>query len=112
MEDFIQDKIVSKFQMLKDGILFIKSQTNLENPQSRIVLWNPSIKRFKLPIFAFVQVIPTPIGPFVLSLNIDFWLEVRGLIAVRQFRSIDIGATLGATLSVELAFSYGLAYIL
>lgn len=112
MEDFIQDKIVSKFQMLKDGILFIKSQTNLENPQSRIVLLNPPIKRFRLPIYNVAQIIVTPIGTFVLSLNIDFWLEVRGLIAVRQFRSIDIGATFGAILSVELAFSYGLAYII
>ena len=29
IDDFIQDKIVTKFQKLKDGVLYIKSQTNL-----------------------------------------------------------------------------------
>ena len=39
IDEFIEDNVVSKFQKLKDGILAIKAQTDLANPERRIILY-------------------------------------------------------------------------
>ena len=67
IDEFIDDNVVSKFQKLKDGILFIKSKTDLDDPLKRIVLYENS-KTKRAPIFNFSQPIPTIIGVFYVSL--------------------------------------------
>ena len=39
IDSFLEENIANKFQKLKDGLLYIKSKTDLEDPTQSIVLY-------------------------------------------------------------------------
>lgn len=39
IDTFLEENIANKFQKLKDGLLYIKSKTDLEDPTQSIVLY-------------------------------------------------------------------------
>ena len=116
IDQFLGDMLSNKMQALKTGLIFIKSQSNLEEPVSTLVLVNRTLlsedARAPKNIFKFTQVIPTIIGTFSLHLQLDYAIDLRFLIKLREFRSVDVSALFEARLIVEINFSYGLAYIL
>ena len=112
IDSFLEEHIANKFQKLKDGLLYIKSQTNLENPQQSIVLFTKNLKSKRVPIFKYEQIIPTAIGTFVVGINLNYTLGATVEIVLREFRSVDIVLIFEAALVLDMRFGYGICYIL
>ena len=77
---FLEANIADKFQRLKDGLLFIKSQTDLENPSQTFVMFEKSSVSERMPIFNYDQVIPTAIGTFLVGINLNYTLGASAMI--------------------------------
>ena len=112
IDTFLEAKIASKFQKLKDGLLYIKSKTDLENPTQSIVLYEKESKKKRVPIFRFSQIIPTAIGTFVVSLDLNYTLGATAMIELKDFRSVEASLVFEAALVLDLRFGYGIAFIL
>ena len=93
-------------------MLFIKSQSNLEDPLKSIVLYKKELWRYKKPLGRCRQVIVTAIGSFLIKIDLDFILSITAKIVLEDYRSIIIGANFSAFLAIDLKFSYGLCYVL
>ena len=116
MDQFLNDTISSKFQGLKTGLMYIKSQPNLEEPVESIVLVNQTMLSSQATnprkLFQYNQLIPTMIGTFMLSINLDYAFDLRFLVKLREIRSLDMSALFEARLSVDVRLGYGIAYLL
>ena len=64
VDSFLESKITQKMQKLKEGMLFIKSQSNLEDPQESYVLYQKEYWNHTIPLAQYDQVIVTSIGTF------------------------------------------------
>ena len=69
-------------QKLKEGMLFIKSQSNLEDPQKSVVLYEKEFWRYKAPLTKYRQVIVTVIGTFSIKIDLDFILSIAAKIVL------------------------------
>ena len=108
----MQDNVVQKVQKLKQGILYIKSNTNLANPQQRVQLYRKQLHNKNVPIVQFLQPIPTPIGVFFIQIDLNFTLSINAIIGIRKFRSIDFAVIVKPALILKIKFFYGIVYLL
>ena len=57
IDEFLAEEITSKVQSLKAGKLFIRSQTNLQEPVNSLVIINQTLWSREATLFKFKQLI-------------------------------------------------------
>ena len=112
VDNFLKSKITVKMQKLKEGVLFIKSQSNLEEPVESYVMYEKEFLNYEAPLATYEQIIVTSVGTFKININIDFLLSLAGKISLSKFRNIEIGANFSVAIGIDLTFSYGICYVL
>ena len=71
IDEFLAEEITSKVQSLKAGKLFIRSQTNLQEPVNSLVIINQTLWSKKRTLFKFKQLISTAVGTFHISIKLS-----------------------------------------
>ena len=108
----MEGKLSKKIQKLKEGMLYIKSQSNLEEPEKGAVLYNKDFWKYQAPLARFQQIIVTAIGTFSIKIDLDYLLSISAKIVLEEYRNVIIGANFSAALAIDLTFSYGICYVL
>ena len=62
-------------------------------------------------IFRFKQLIATTIGTFLIDINLNYQMDLDFVVALRNYRSIDIMTKFQARMMMDVKFGYAIAYI-
>lgn len=100
--------MVDKVDTVLQGITLIKLQENLQEPVKSVTLKDWNLYSNRVPLYDYTQLIPTAVGNFMITLGIDFNVGASLFINLREYRDIDVGSKLSATLTVSAEFSYGI----
>ena len=96
VDQFLNGVLSNKFQGLKTALLHIKSVPNLEDPVESLVLFNQSLLSEDMTrpknLLKHRQLIPTLIGTFMLSIDLDYAIDLWFLVKLREVRSVDVSA--------------------
>ena len=93
-------------------MLYIKSQSNLEEPEKGAVLYKKDLWKHRVPLAKFRQVIVTVIGTFSIKVNLKYLLSLSAKIILEEYRNIIIETNYSTSLTIDLTFSYGICYVL
>lgn len=109
---FINDVLVKTFSRLKQGQNILNTFTKSITPNGKTILYKKNLGKDSIPLFELVFVAVTPIGAFILTINLNWYYSCDIIISLINVRSVDFGIRFSTGLAVRVMFGYGLPGIL
>lgn len=101
-------EISKKIQKLKDGLLYIRASTDLTpNLGTEFVLWQDKYYSVDAPMVTDFRIfIFTQIGVFVITINLNYTMDIDVYMVLKDYRSIDFRVIFEVSLKIDIRFGY------